>query len=328
MPHKKSFFRRRFYLVVVAVAVLLNFGLDLLGLYESFRIEVLAGITIDLAIITLLGLLFWVEQRARARTELALKRTIEHLDATNNLLLRSDAFKTRLLRTTIHDLKNPLGSIRGFAELLHDEPQSRDSVVEMSETIRRISDNTLDLVNTLVNEKSIKNGQIQLNKISTNIIPLIKEICARLNVMSSEKDQKLIVTLHTEELYCEVDPLRIADVFNNIVGNAIKFSPAASNICVRSSCTTSHLQITIDDQGPGMSAQDKLKAFQPGQTLSARPTGHEVSTGMGLFSAKQNVELHGGTIRIADNPEGKGTRFVIEWPIHESPLVRNPDVQL
>lgn len=289
--------------------------MDLRGLYEDIRPDVLAGITIDLVLIVLLGFIFWIEQRARARTELALKRTIEHLDATNNLLLRSDASKTRLLRSTIHDLKNPLGSIRGFAELLHEEPLSRDSVLEMSETIRRISDNTLELVNTLMNEKSLQSGQVALNKKKTDVIPLIKEFCARLRVLAEEKDQLLLVNLHTDHLQSEIDPLRFGDVFNNIIGNAIKFSPAHSEIRVESQIVNGRMQVIIDDQGPGFSEDDKLKAFLPGQILSAKPTGNEISTGMGLFSAKQNLELHNGTITIADNPKGSGTRFIIEWPL-------------
>lgn len=314
MPQKRIL-RRRLYITIVAVAILLNFAMDLRGLYEGVRLDVLIGISVDLILIALLGFLFWFEQRARARTEQALKRTIEHLDATNNLLLRSNAQKTRILRSTIHDLKNPLGSIRGFAELLHDEPLSRDSVLEMSETIRRISDNTLDLVNTLMNEKALERGHISLNKKAMDVIPLIQEYCDRLKILAEEKDQKLDVSLHTDHLQCEVDSLRIGDVINNIAGNAIKFSPPGSFIKIKSQIVNNRMQLIVDDQGPGFTDADKLKAFQPGQILSAKPTGGEVSTGMGLFSAKQNMDLHNGTVTIADNPHGSGTRFIIEWPM-------------
>jgi signal transduction histidine kinase len=138
-------------------------------------------------------------------------------------------------------------------------------------------------------------------------------------------------TLHLEtepQLLVEVDSSKIRQVFDNLISNAIKYSPHGKNITV--SCQrrihnaigangtiapTAYVQVAIKDEGQGLSEDDMKNLFGKFKRLSAKPTGGESSTGLGLSIAKQLVELHGGRIWAESEGKGKGATFFVELPV-------------
>jgi signal transduction histidine kinase len=312
----KTRFGKNLFAIVVICAVIINLGFDLLA-YGSIRPAdhlTVYAVTVDILIVLMLGFLFWREQVARNEVEAILRRTSEHLESANDLLLQADLVRNRLLRSTVHDLKNPLGTIRGFADLIGTESKDHSSVQQMSDRIRRVSDHTLELVNSLLSPEVLVYGQIPLNKKEVKLNAFVKDVQESLKILAKEKQQNFKCHLQAPNVSVCVDPLRFRDVIFNIGGNAIKFSPSGASITLGTQFIGDKLVVFVDDEGPGFSAEDKEKAFLEGQTLSAQPTGGEVSTGMGLFSAQRNIQLHGGTIKITDNPAGRGSRLIIELP--------------
>ena len=111
------------------------------------------------------------------------------------------------------------------------------------------------------------------------------------------------------------DPDRLRDALDNIVGNAVKFSPPGAEIVAEADQRGDALLIRIIDGGPGLRPQDVPRLFGRFQRLSAQPTAGEPSTGMGLYSAKRIVDLHGGTITAVSNGAGRGSTFTVRLPV-------------
>ena len=115
-------------------------------------------------------------------------------------------------------------------------------------------------------------------------------------------------------LVAEADGNRIRDALDNLVNNAIKFSPPDRSVWVSLERAGDRILFRVKDQGPGLTEEDKKLVFGLYQRLSAQPTGNEFSTGLGLSIVKQRIELHGGRVWVDSRP-GEGATFNIELPI-------------
>jgi signal transduction histidine kinase len=126
------------------------------------------------------------------------------------------------------------------------------------------------------------------------------------------KEQKFELA---SEAGCRVrgDPEWLKVIFDNLISNAVKFSPRQSSIAITVSCQGEKALVTVKDQGPGLTPEDKKKLFGKFQRLSARPTGGESSTGLGLSIAEQLVRKAGGRIWAASET-GQGSTFYVELP--------------
>lgn len=288
----------------------------------DFKAQSLVANSLDLFLVVVLGAILLLERRLNRRLEDDLGGTVKRLSATNAALMEADLTRTQLLRVTVHDLKNPLGSIRGFAELLREEADHRETVAQLSERIRRISDGTLALVNSLLQPSAAISGQT-LRKESLDLADLIGEVCEELEPLAKKKQQK--IEWHPSAggpdaavARVEADPVRLHDVFTNVIGNALKFSPKNSTVKVSLRRRAGVVEARVEDSGPGFSEADRARAFRPGQTLSAKPTGGEISTGMGLYSVKKTLEQHQGDVRIEAGASG-GACMVVRLPAPGAP---------
>jgi signal transduction histidine kinase len=271
---------------------------------------------IDAAMVFFLGVVFWMEIRVRRRMEKIMRETISQQHRANERLLLADQTKTHLLKTTVHDLKNPLGSILGFADLIREESKS-ETVMQLSKVIQNISEGTLSLVNSMLQPTSLGVGAMYVEFQKMNILDCLKEVLHLLEPLAKAKKQHLSFETHADSIFAEADYLKMRDVFSNIIGNAIKFSSIGGRILVRIQENAESVDIFVEDDGPGFSLRDKARAFQFSQTLSAKPTGGEVSTGLGLFSAKTTMDLHAGKIEIQDRKAGRGTCFFLQLPLQQ-----------
>jgi signal transduction histidine kinase len=116
----------------------------------------------------------------------------------------------------------------------------------------------------------------------------------------------------TTESYAALDWGYATQIFENLLSNAVKFSPAYKHIYVQVQEMAEQIQISIEDEGPGFSTEDLTKLFGKFQKLSARPTGGETSTGLGLSIVKKYVEAMQGSIRCESN-QGHGAKFVLTF---------------
>jgi signal transduction histidine kinase len=276
---------------------------------------------IDLLLLLAIFALFLYDKKMAKKMQNALASALTHVESVNQSLQKNLLKKDSVFKTTVHDLKNPLGSIRGFAELLADETLDNRSALEMTQVIQRISNSTLTLVGTLLNSDDESD---QKTYESIQVIDCLKETCAFLEPLARKKDQ----TIHFEKKFCSFSfwgsRQKIQDVFYNIIGNAIKFSPPGSSLSVSCVDEEEFHSVQIKDQGPGFSKDDFSKMFTPGGKLSARPTAGEDSTGIGLYSVKRTVEKFHGLIEVANN-EDRGACVKIKFP--SKPPSKSPDLR-
>lgn len=146
----------------------------------------------------------------------------------------------------------------------------------------------------------------------TDVVEMLRHSCRAMEALADAKQQTIKLNVQEKALSIITDPNRLEDILFNIIGNALKFSLPHTQVVVEAEKNAGKAHIRIRDEGPGFSPSDLEKVFQAGQTLSAKPTGAEVSTGYGLYSTKLNVESLKGQIRVSNNSPGPGACFEID----------------
>lgn len=257
--------------------------------------------------------------------------TIEQLNEANTKLQNANKLKSELLAIAVHDLKNPLNVIGGFSELICLESPS-ETVKSYSETISRSVKRMLALVQDLL-QSANSEKETMMNFEPTNLNQIIHYVSANQEILAKEKN----IAIHLQEkdkCIVEADPNKLYEIFENVISNAVKYSPSGKNVIVtiekldlkksmmrRESdakyAKSGIAHITIKDEGLGMNEDDMKKLYQPFQKLSSKPTANETSTGLGLYIVKNLVEKHRGKIWAESEGKGKGTTFFVELPVIE-----------
>jgi signal transduction histidine kinase len=257
-----------------------------------------------------------VSTQSRIRSlERARQRLTQDLDARNKHLVELNDLKTRFLGMAAHDMRTPLASIGGFSQILIDgasqmsEPEKEDFLTR----IRNLSRQMLGMINDLLDVTVIESGQLNLDLIER---PLSETLLNRLPLFELLADKKnILIDAQLETLPpVPFDECRIHQVFDNLLGNAVKFSPAGSRIVVSLDAEGDFARVTVRDEGPGLCEADKNRLFDGFQKLNPRPTGGEKSTGLGLIIARKMVEAHGGKLTVESAP-GKGSIFGFMLPL-------------
>lgn len=268
-------------------------------------------------------------------TQLKLRRTQETLNALNAELARAldaaeaqqrhaeeaNRFKTELLSIAAHDLKNPLQSIIGFSSLIQEKTENSDEIRRYATTIQNAAQRMIKLINELLNTTAIDAGKLTLNCFPCSLSELAAVVVAANLQQANQKEQRIEFRAEPNCI-AEADGERIREVFDNLLSNAIKYSPFGKTIWVNVFRVTPSggdplpfIRFTVRDEGQGLSEGDMKKIFGRFQRLSAKPTGGESSTGLGLAIAKQLVELHNGKLWAESEGKDKGATFIVELPI-------------
>jgi len=221
--------------------------------------------------------------------------------------------KDTYLGIAAHDLRNPLSSIRGMSQMLVEMELDDGTKRSFLESIYRVSNQMLTLVNDLLDVSVIESGKFDLRLTEENLSKLAKER-AELVAGSAEKKQIKLTTDLQEVSNSLFDPDRMRQVIDNLLTNAIKFSPAGTTVDLACRQTKQSLEISVADQGPGIPSEDIDKLFGTFQKLSVQPTAGEKSTGLGLSIVKKIVDAHGGEITV-DSKVGKGSVFTVRIPV-------------
>jgi len=269
---------------------------------------------LDLLLMIIVFGFFVYERKAAGKMQSAMTSALAHVESVNQSLLKSISRKDSKLKTTVHDLKNPLGSIKGFAELLQDEAGNSISTLEMVRIIQRISVNTLTLVDSVLHTEEEDEDDEMNQKEELSVLDCLTETCRFLEPIARSKKQSLVMDGATHDFTYWASRQKLQDIFYNLIGNALKYSPPGATILINSRDVKGDgndqdrdrdrdrdrienqpnvNQIEIIDQGPGFTDEDFSRMFTPGVTLSAKPTGGESSSGIGLYSVKNSLnEIH------------------------------------
>lgn len=257
-----------------------------------------------------------LEDRVAHRTR-ALMQANRRLSSQGVRLQRANAFKNDILGTVAHDLKNPLGVILGRTEMLSEltaTNASRDSVTAQIEHIRIATKRLTAMVDDLISDAMADAFDITIRREAVEIAELVADVAEANQPLASNKQQSLTVTARTRDLaMCDVD--RIREAIDNLVSNAIKYTPIGGKIELSVTCEGDDIVVSVADNGPGLSPEDLDRLFGRFQRLSAKPTGGETSTGLGLSIVKRIVDIHGGRVTVDSPGPGSGATFAIILPV-------------
>ncbi len=142
---------------------------------------------------------------------------------------------------------------------------------------------------------------------------LVEEVIEQ-NQINAEKKGQTIETQIAKDVPANLDPLKTYQIVDNILNNAVKYSPKNSRIKVSLSIEKKQNIIRITDFGPGFTKEEYSKLFLKFSRLNVKPTGNEISTGLGLFISKRLIELQEGNIFAESEGKNKGSTFTIEFP--------------
>lgn len=254
------------------------------------------------------------EVYARIQTHLKLQCLKKELESKNEKLEALNNMKNKFLGMAAHDLRNPLVSIRGFSEILAEDidvltKEERDEYLGI---LYSASDHMLNLVNELLDVSVIESGKLQLNFRNGSLKTLVEERIRLYEVVSGKKNITLQPKLADVPDF-EFDCTRVSQVLDNLITNAVKYSPAGTTVYIDLEEDEDFATVRVRDEGPGISEDDQGKLFQHFQKLSSQPTGNEFSNGLGLAIAKKLVECHSGSLQV-DSVFGEGAMFAFKLP--------------
>jgi signal transduction histidine kinase/HAMP domain-containing protein len=243
----------------------------------------------------------------------------------NEQLIHLNQEKNELMAIVVHDLKNPLSAIKGLVDIIQwsEESLAKEELAEYVDMIQTSTQQMFDLIENLLDMNKLDSGEVKANVQPTNIWLIILRIIKRYQMKAQVKNITIFTEVTNEKAIAMVDENLFHQVLDNIISNAVKYSPFDKNVYCRMSVLENKVRCEIEDQGPGFSEQDLKKLFGKFSRLSAKPTGGEHSSGLGLFIVKKLVEnMHGNV--WCETKQGCGAKFIIEFPIFTNTEDFNP----
>jgi signal transduction histidine kinase len=224
--------------------------------------------------------------------------------------------KNQLLGMAAHDLRNPLSAILTLSEFLLDQKLhvTGDEQEEFIRRIRSSSEFMLRLVNDLLDISKIEAGRLDLDLEATDLRAIIEDNVALNRILADKRQVRLSLVQDEDIPRLMLDPAKIEQVLNNLIVNAIKFSPSGGAVEVRLNKGENDVTISVSDQGPGIPEEEFHKLFNPFEKTSAKSASKEKGTGLGLAIVKKIVSGHQGKIRV-ESQVGKGSTFHVTLPL-------------
>ena len=258
-----------------------------------------------------------LEDRVTQRTR-ALMQANRRLSAQWLRLQRANGFKNEILGTVAHDLKTPLGVILGRTEMLTEliaAGSAKEGIATQIDHIRDATKRLTSMVDHLISDAMADAFDITIRREPVDLSALVSEVAEANRPSAVNKQQQIAVSTpgHSDLTMCDAD--RIREAIDNLISNAIKYSPIGGKIDIRVAGDADQVRISVSDEGAGLSPEDLDRLFGRFQRLSAKPTGGESSTGLGLSIVKRIIDMHGGEVTADSAGPGQGSSFVILLPV-------------
>lgn len=258
------------------------------------------------------------ELLARIATHLELKFSRDTIAHQNIRLEKLNQEKNEFLGITAHDLKNPLGAILGISEVLIGDTYefTAEEMHDFINDIHKSASQMFQLVTDLLDINAIEEGRMEMSFSEFDINDVLIKSVDKFDRSAADKD----IVIHLEKsgspLMVFADDKKVEQSLDNLVSNAVKFSPFNKNIYVRAYKIPGkqYACVEVRDEGPGISEDDQKKLFKKFTKLTARPTGKENSTGLGLSIVKKFIEEMFGKI-WCESELGNGSSFKFTIPL-------------
>lgn len=246
-----------------------------------------------------------------------LENMVEKLRLSNQELSRLNDIRSKFMSIVAHDLRQPLTSIQGFTSvLMMDAPQGGGNNDQIAlNNILKATDNMNMLMADLMDISMVEAGKFNMDFKPFDFNALLTDVIALQNVNAQEKGIFLVQYEYPKEVVVYADRFRISQVINNLIGNALKFSPQGGRVEARYFVEGGDLVCRISDNGPGISHGEKEKIFQKFHQAENNRTAKKQGWGLGLSIAQEIINAHGGRIGAESAGLGQGAAFWFRIPL-------------
>lgn len=259
------------------------------------------------------------------QTKKATKKQLDMLKSLASILMdelelravlrKSLHAQSDLMQLTVHDLKSPVCAIKALADEIHHSVDDTENILQMATLISEASSELIHGLNEVLQIAQIENGEIPIHRQTIRLNEVVQNLIKDFDILAKQKNMTIAFDPEGDYLI-RADKGRLKEVFANLLSNCIKFSHAGSNIHLSIAKINDKIQIRFCDQGEGLSESDMSNLFTKFAKLSAKPTGNESSTGLGLSIVKMLVDLQNGKVWAESEGKKKGSTFIVEF--HEA----------
>lgn len=285
------------------------------------------ALAIGLGICIVLVILLILSLRTRSKINLALHENNRLVEAHNQAIAaQNEALRQQnerledlnrekdgLIGIVAHDLKSPLNKAGGLADLIASTGPLTPAQAQAIEMLRKVTATGNDLIRDLLDLNAIEHADSGIRLQTIELADFLANIQQEF-AGSAQRKSIEVLTDCPATLSLVTDRSDLSRILENLLSNALKFSPNGKRVWLRAEGTATHVRISVEDQGPGISPEDQLKLFKKFQRLSARPTGGESSTGLGLAITMTLVRNLGGEVQV-ESRLGQGSRFTVVLPM-------------
>jgi len=253
------------------------------------------------------------EVQARVSTHLELQRQRRELKENYEKLLRLEELRDNLVHMIVHDLRNPLQGISGFLDLaltLEKETLTEDGL-EYLQTAKRSTTEVIDMVNAVLDVSKMEAGEMKLRLAECDLVRIAADLMS--GMQSLKEAREMILDAPPAPVTVVADGDLILRVIQNLLGNALKFTPSDGWIRLGIEPDENRVCVKVRDNGPGIPAEYRERIFEKFGQVEARANRQKYSTGLGLTFCKLAVEAHGGSIGV-ESEVGKGSAFWFVLP--------------
>jgi signal transduction histidine kinase/CheY-like chemotaxis protein len=224
---------------------------------------------------------------------------------------RLDRLKSEFVATASHELRSPLTSIKGFAELLARSDGLNPREREFAEMILLAADRMVEMANDLLDVASVEAGEVRLRRRPLDVADAVDEVAALMRPRFEEKSQRLDVEVGPDLPRALADAARVRQILVNLLTNAHLYTGEGGNVVVTAEAEDRFVSLVVSDTGQGMTSDEVEQVFE--RFYRAGDGGGPGGTGLGLSIVRSLVDLHGGTIEVESEP-GRGTAFRVRLP--------------
>lgn len=237
----------------------------------------------------------------------------EQLMNRNAQLVALNEEKNNLVRILAHDIRSPLSQIIMVTEIVNQKMSGSLSEVEgkMLGQVSASAERINQMVTKILDVDGLEGNRIKVLQERVDIRAIMRDVSQRYRPIAAKKNIELTVEFSENHNIIRTDHLLLLLVLENLISNAVKFSDSDSTVELKAECAYDSVIFKVCDEGPGFSEQDKKKLFNRFQKLSAKPTGGEASTGLGLSIVKKYVQDLGGKVWV-ESVKGNGSTFFVK----------------
>lgn len=246
-------------------------------------------------------------------------RDISERRRQEEALRESDRRKDEFLAILAHELRNPLAPLRNALGILERMPERPDDFDPILELMERQLGQMVRLIDDLLDVSRISRGRLELRREPVKVQSVVEQAIETCHPLAERGAHELIVSLPSEAIHVNADPLRLAQVFANLLSNACKFTERGGRIHLTASRDGDDAVVSVRDTGIGIEHDARDRIFETFAQVKTTLEQSQGGLGLGLSLAKRITELHGGTIEARSEGPGRGSEFLVRLPLVPEP---------